>query len=773
MRKALLSTLCLTVGLGSSIFAAPSSSKMYLISPKKYNLEEMNQAVTGKTGPHLSDDDVANLSRTIPGILSQVYANQDYISITPQLKQRVEKLKNLNNYRKDGVVNRKEFMMDAVEIFDELSDLHTGFSYGFPYNCFLSGFPLKIKRIANPNAVKDHQKYRYVISEKGDLDSILQAIQNKQFADNDSASFYSNIDLEQLKKQFAEINVGDEVTAIKGLAVQKNNEYTKAAEDTTAHFYTKDDHFLNDPQDPITQLSALTRTHRENTGSTLARASDLIFSRFGGYMPIPGSGNLPVEFQLTLRQNGENKVVTFPYFTTVANDPMIDSKGQCASLVQTTSDSQPANIYNGGMTYPNEVFEDSIPSSKPKAEIANDKEGQSISTHVIQYHGKPFAYIKIKSFLPSGEMDADYKHTRHLILESVYQIQQFVLKNDSKIHGVVFDVRDNPGGYGSYATLLAKLFASSSFEGVPDDVRDIVIYPLNTKANQEIYSNLRADENKLILDPIPTDKSWALDIIDNAIEKVDGSTDTVKAREHFKQKFSVLDKNFDSDPNDSSEFIFQGLENLKNHPDQPDLYDGKNLSKYVHMFDTSLKSPATGKPFPLAVLVNGKTFSSGDLFTAAFQDYKIGHTYGEDTNTTGGGGANVIFYNNFQTGLNGPLNTIPNFDADGNPEASTYAPVLPNDIFLSFGWNRVIRASCVVTDDNCDAPDKDRNFIERYYKDFFGKRVIVNGVRVDHRIESTLADIRNPQNVEKQPFVQHVLNDLLKEDASSVDSSSK
>ena len=761
MKSKLFSLFCVGFLLTQSLVVQSAEEpKMYLISPTKYNLEDLNGNANSSLQSQFTDRDVSNLSKTLYGVMTQVYANQDFISINPQIQKNLNRLKNIENYRKNGVLNRKEFMMDAMNIFNELSDLHTGLSYGFPYNCFMSGFPLKIKRILNPNSKKDHQKYVFVVSEKGNLDAILGAIQNNQFTDYDSASFYENLNLANIKKQFDEIQVGDVVTSIQGLAVQRNDEYDKLQDNSVSTFYTKDNDFLSDKQNPITQLSYFTRTHRVNTGATLARASDLIFSRYGGLMPIPGSGNLPVEFKLSVLKNGVTKSFTLPYFTTIAANPMMDTKGQCASFIQApfATSGTPPQIFLKAQSYPSETFEDSVPVGG--ASSVNAEEASSISTKMIQYQGQPFAYIKIKSFLPSGEIDADYKKTRRLILESIFQIKQFVLDNSTQIHGIVFDVRDNPGGYGSYPMLLAKIFKGTDGNLTANDFHDFKIYPLNTEANQYIYRNLRNSEDVLLPNALPSDKTWVDSILQNVTAQLNYETDTPENRANFTQKFSVLDHNFDSDPNDSFDFIEGGIQNLKDHPESSNLYDSENLEKYAHLFDAGIVSPKTKKSFPLAVLVNGKTFSSGDIFTSAFKDYKIGKIYGQDTQTTGGGGANVIFYNSFQMGNDGPLNMVPAFDNNGNPIATQFAPVLPNDMFLSFGWNRVIRTSCFLSDNDCANPTKDENFIERYYKDDAGKSHVVSGVTVRETVESTLSDIIYADDVEKQPFVQKVLKDL-------------
>ncbi len=52
---------------------------------------------------------------------------------------------------------------------------------------------------------------------------------------------------------------------------------------------------------------------------------------------------------------------------------------------------------------------------------------------------------------------------------------------------------------------------------------------------------------------------------------------------------------------------------------------------------------------PVAVLVNGRTFSAGDAFTASMQDNGLACIYGENGKSTGGGGALVSSYNEIYT----------------------------------------------------------------------------------------------------------------------------
>jgi len=73
---------------------------------------------------------------------------------------------------------------------------------------------------------------------------------------------------------------------------------------------------------------------------------------------------------------------------------------------------------------------------------------------------KNFLYIYIPSFSPSN---ANNTNANVLINTIFNDLATYVNANLGSVNsGIIFDVRDNPGGYVSYANLMAKLFTSSS-----------------------------------------------------------------------------------------------------------------------------------------------------------------------------------------------------------------------------------------------------------------------------------------------------------------------
>ena len=694
--------------------------QMFLISPEEYNLNDFNtENGADIKKPHLSVEETKQLSSTFKGIFSSLYVNNDYIAEKPKLQQDLDLLTNTNLYE-----NRKNFMMTSVKFFQELNDLHTGLNLGYPYNCFISGFPLKTKRIYDPIS----KNYKFVISEKGDLDAILNAIKNENFADEKSKEFYQALsqkfNLSDIQSQFKLINVGDEIISMTTPGIRSNNPDEQNEYNNIAKFNID---FSNN-NSIVNMLSPFTRTHWSNEGTTLSRASDLVFSRFGGTMQIPGSSNIPNHFILETN----NGFYTFPWFTFVTHDLLNDSNNMCVNMI---NQKNPNVFVTGGTSdYPTETFLNAV---KPSQELEGlEANSETIHHELISYQNKTFAYIQVKEFLPSKMIDPNYKRARLQILQSVAEVKAFVTENKNKISGIIFDIRNNPGGYGSYASALGKLFKTKF------NYEDFLFYPLSTPSNIEMYHNLYHNLDNIVTDLEPKDRNQ-IDSIFKSIFQEFQSPPNYVALNAPSHQLAILDHNFDSDPNDSLDLILKAINN------------DPSLSAFKNLFNPS-DAIYDGDAKHVAVLINGSSFSSSDIFTAIFKNYGIAKIYGEDTEASGGGGANVIFYNQFnndqsQTGI------IPLFQGNELVPGKT-APALPNDMFLSFAWNRVIGMKCFSANDDCKDPENPSDFIEKYYFDHVGLPD-VNGVPVDVVLHKTIEDI-NQNRIENQPIFIDIMKDL-------------
>ena len=374
----------------------------------------------------------------------------------------------------------------------------------------------------------------------------------------------------------------------------------------------------------------------------------------------------------------------------------------------------------------------------------NKTDDSTVSEHLISHNNKQFAYIKIKEFLPGRIIDPDYKNARKQILDSIASVKNFIAQNKDKIHGVIFDIRDNPGGYGSYAAGLGKLFKTKS------PYEDFLLYPIASEANKEMYKNLKEKIPQII----PNLSSGDGKIIDNIFRDI--AKDFTLEKEvslkslSLNNKLEVLDKNFDSDPNDSLQVILDSIYGVPSLGLSPN----SELTQYESLFQTQDQF-YDGDAKHVAVLINGNSFSSSDIFTSIFKNYEIAKIYGEDTQASGGGGANVIFYNQFQS-QGGQTNIIPKFNANGLVSGVT-APPMPNDMLLSFAWNRVIGMKCLSHSD-CLNPESPDDFVEKYYFEPLDKRDI-NGVPVDVVLNKSKEDVLESE-LQNQPIFIKIMDDL-------------
>lgn len=293
-----------------------------------------------------------------------------------------------------------------------------------------------------------------------------------------------------------------------------------------------------------------------------------------------------------------------------------------------------------------------------------------------------------------------------------------------------------PGGYGSYASLLGMLFTTAS------QYKDFKIYPLQSEANASLYKNLQSHLANIAPGLTDFDQKAVQFTLMNAWNRL--SSIINDKSQTYVTALAKLDDDFDSDLNDSASNIINAMQ-----------YDN-SLSDYAHMFDSS-PFPQGNKP--MVVLINGNTFSSGDIFSAIFKDNNLAKIYGEDTYATGAGGANVIFYNQFQFAQETSI--VPLFNENGLVADKT-APKLPNDMLLSFAWNRVIRPNCTQNSD-CDHPEQQDDFIEKYYvnnpQNNLQNNVDVNGIPVDTYLPRTLEDITE-SDVQKQPLFIKIMQEL-------------
>ncbi|WP_158998788.1 S41 family peptidase [Pigmentibacter ruber] len=507
----------------------------------------------------------------------------------------VNRLQKITDYKYDALkeanklnnqMSSEVLLSESMKIFRNIRDLHTGFIYPIPARCNSSSFPLSTKLIYDEYGENE----KLIITQK-----------------YDKATFEN----ETLNNNYNKLNIGDEILSIKNIGLEGISSSKK--------YSTKS---------AILEIGAFYRGANEDAFRT--RAVQNFFNRNGSYMQ-PAEGNFTIE----VRSKKDNQIYefTFPWIQTKANTPICNNRN-----INTLSITNATNLIK---------YSKSVDSNEVINNRNNGKENVTITQ--IQRNGKNFALIHLNYFIPSAEYDFyNYLEAREKINAEVNFIRKYIRDNKDNIEGVIFDIRGNGGGYGSYPQLLANMFTTQF-------VSNMLVKPLVSETNKETFYNLemsRYISRKNTIDPLT---SPILDTVYSMEKLING-----KFTKELVIKRELLLKEgdrYDGDENDS-------------------------LPSYYNKETTEILKPIlTTKP--IAVLTNSNCYSACDIFAALFKDFKIARIYGE-TAHTGGGGANVIEWNDFLTPV----------VIDEQGHSTTMIPnakPLPKGAEIRFAWNKIKR----------------------------------------------------------------------------------
>ena len=126
-------------------------------------------------------------------------------------------------------------------------------------------------------------------------------------------------------------------------------------------------------------------------------------------------------------------------------------------------------------------FEETFESTYSSKLTANS---ENIIPKIVSKNDIKYAVIRINSFMPCGDYDIyNYIEARAKIHGEVNKLRDFILNNKNSIDGVIFDVRGNGGGYGSFPQLIANMFTNAF-------VKNMDASPLVSEANKNTFNNL-------------------------------------------------------------------------------------------------------------------------------------------------------------------------------------------------------------------------------------------------------------------------------------------
>jgi len=532
-------------------------------------------------------------------------------------------------------MSSEELLRKVAEIYTNVRDFHTIFIYPVPARCVIGGFPLDVK-------------LAYESDEKGVLQEKL--IITQKFAKILKSEFVTASDQES----YASLSPGDEILAISNLGLENG---------PTGVLSTNE---------ALGLLSEVSKGANEDAART--RAAQNFFSRSGGYMKPPSG-----RFQLTVKKASDQSVTTFVFpwlaYQSAANvcqDFNLENKDKSnspSSLPLNNLHLEQNNNLSQFLqkTTDNDRF---MKRESFKDVYANGDDDENISKKIVEHNGKKFAFVRIDAFVPAAvesSFEEHYLSSRQSIIEEVNGLRQFILDHRDEVEGLIFDVRDNGGGYGVFPQLIANAFTS---EFVPN----LVVQPLVSQKNRETFHNLEFSRYFKRLgtkDPL-VDRDGNI-LTAPRSETADEMDFYLSSPEHQNQEVILSPAaRFDEDENDElpPEYTadYKKRDSEKGTP-------GKYAIKEI--FTTK----------PVAVLVNSHCYSSCDIFSSLLKDYNIAKMFGE-TEHTGGGGANVVEWNSFAQPVV--------IDASG-----TKAPIVPNaktlprDIRMRFAWNRIVREKAV------------------------------------------------------------------------------
>lgn len=523
-------------------------------------------------------------------------------------------------------------------IFNNVHDLHTGFRYPFPAQCILGGFPIEVD-LAYTDA-DSGLKEKLIVKNK-----LSQTIESEYATEADQIAF-------------SKIEPGDEILAISNLGL----------EGVTPN--------LVNSQSALKLLESVSRGANADAAKT--RAVQLFFSRNGAYMKPPSG-----RFMLYVKHAANNQITfhEFPWIVYLSSNPacqvLLDEESAKDKKIRSTD----SLLQKNHIVLNHKAMQSNGHAVLKKSKSGLDEErfndfytktdqNENIVKTIIESNdNKKFALVHIKRFVPSevANMDAHYLKIRAKIIKEVNELREFILQNRDEIEGLIFDVRGNGGGYCVFPQLIANAFIS---EFIPN----FVLQPIVSKMNRDTFYNLEFSRYFKRLgtsDPLVDKYDRVLSApVSETADEMDAYLNLPEFNNT--EMFLYPAERFDEDENDAfpPEYTaeYKKLDTLQNKQD-----------KYT------LKEIFINKP--VAVLTNSNCYSACDVFVSIMKDYQIAKIIGE-TAHTGGGGANVVEWNNFvkpvilnEYGTKGSL--IPN----GKP--------MPQGSEIRFAWNRIVRLNAL------------------------------------------------------------------------------
>ena len=543
--------------------------------------------------PELSNEEKENLVVSVKTVFNDFYVNR----LQKITDYNYDSLKEANKLNSN--MSSDQLLRSTMAIFMNIKDLHTGFIYPMPARCIIGGFPLTVN-LAYDSSGKNE---KLIISNK---------LTNSPNFGNESDN-----------NNYKDLQLNDEIISISNLGIEgvsPNEIPVKQA---------------------IIELAKLTRGANEDAFKT--RAVQKFFSRNGSYMKTPEG-----RFTLKIKKAIDGSIVeySFPWqgYKSAADICNSNAKLNNAETFNLSNFSNNSSFYKINKSNSEESIESFYSAS-------NSNANSNITTKIIEHGDQKFAVVRINMFVPSGDYDSyDYLAARVKINEEVNMLRSFISDNKDILDGIIFDVRGNGGGYGSFPQLIANMFTHQF-------VKNMDVKPLVSQTNSDTFYNLemsRYYSRKGTSDELNTP---ILNTV-NEMEKFINGKFTSKDVEKRTLLLNAADR-YDGDENDAL----------------PPSYTKENTD--------ILKAIYTEKP--IAVLTNSNCYSACDVFTSLFKDYKIARIFGE-TKHTGGGGANVIEWKDFLIPVviderGSKSSIIPN----GKP--------LPKGSEIRFAWNKIKRVN--------------------------------------------------------------------------------
>jgi C-terminal processing protease CtpA/Prc len=601
--------------------------------------------------PELTDEEKENLLKSVQIIFNDFYVNR---------------LQKISDYKYDAIkeanklninMTSENLLKSTMAIFTNIRDLHTGFIYPMPARCVIGGFPLTVNLAYDPNGRNE----KLIISSK--------LTENPNFI------------LQEDNENFNAIQPKDEIISITHLGLEgvTNSELSSKA--------------------AIIELGKISRGANEDAFKT--RAAQNFFSRNGSYMKTPEG-----RFSIKIKKASDGKIVSYSFpwltykstasmcngnsFTTLANTNSPDNTSQKTNNAISINNNSFAIKYN--KTNMEELFKDLYSSSTKKLST-------NIQPTIIEKGDKKFAIVRINSFMPSGNYDIyKYLEARKKIDEEVNSLRKFIFDNKDSIDGVIFDVRGNGGGYGSFPQLIANMFTNKF-------VKNMNVSPLVSQINRDTFYNLEMSR----------------------YYSRKGTVDELK--------YPILNTVFEMDKLINGKFSKLNVSKRELLLEPEDRYDGDEndaLPSSYNKEDTEILKPIFTEK-PVAVLTNSNCFSACDMFTSLFKDYKIARIFGE-TRHTGGGGANVIEWKDFLTPV----------VIDDKGTKSSIIPngkELPKGSEIRFAWNKIKRENTSKYEQYIEGIGVIADYIYKPTSD----DIVNNDKIIFDKIMEDMSDFRNPK----------------------------